>query len=290
MLLAEKALAAGTLNPDVLRRLYRQWDMKLDPNPPALTKVTADDVRGRALLFQSASLQTVPTARAEVIARAIDLTRGDRGEHGPDLTVVGKVYVPLLDEMEPSTELIWFAGDAVRALLAAGEPDKAKRWLDLAHTMARTSSDAALIDEGLFPIERLMNTGGGGAVPARALQAWIATLPEDTAAAARASALILLTAVGDQVSAADWQPLFANLPAASPSPTIAAPVWNGLAVSARGKEAGASALFALIALGDGGPGRVNFATIQTVVGSLVAVGRESDARALALEAALVQGL
>ncbi len=289
IMLAERAVAAGTLKVEVLRSLYRQWDAKIDPNPPSIAKITAEDVRGRALLFQSAQVQTVPTARAEVITRAIALARADRGEHGPDLTVVGQVYAPLLAEVEPAADLVWFAGDAARALLAAGEEEKAKMWLDLARNMARSSSDAALVADGLWSVEQLM-PGTTHRFSSRGLQAWAATLTDESAADRRANAVNLLVAVGEHLTTADLQSLTGNLSASEAAPTISPAVWNGLAITARGKNVGQAALLSLVALGEDGPGRASFATVQRVIETLVAVGREYDARALALEAALVQGL
>ena len=289
ILLAERAVAAGTLKPDVLSGLYLQWDAKIDPNPPSIVKITAEDVRGRALLFQSAKMQTVPTARAEVITRAIALARSDGGENGPDLTVVGSVYAPLLAEMEPSADLVWFAGDAARALLAAGEDEKAKIWLDLARNMTRSSSDAALIADGLWVVEQL-RPETTQRFSSHGITAWSATLPEPLVAHQRATAINLLVSVGEQLSAADLQPLTAATPASQPTPMIAPELWNGLAVTARTKNVGQAVLLSLIALGEAGPAHVSFATVERVVETLTAVGRERDARAIALEAALVQGL
>jgi hypothetical protein len=67
-------------------------------------------------------------------------------------------------------------------------------------------------------------------------------------------------------------------------------VWNGLTLAVRGKRVGETAALSLIALGEDGPARAAPATLQKVIESLMDIGREQDARALALEAALVHGL
>ena len=288
ILLAEHAVAAGTLKPDALRALYRQWDAKIDPNPPSITKITAEDVRGRALLFQSAQAQTVPTARAEVITRAITLARTDAGQNGPDLTVVGAVYAPLLADMETSADLVWFAGDAARALLAAGDEEKAKIWLDLARTMTRSSSDAALVADGLWVIEQV-KPSATQRFSSRGITAWAGTLPEASLAHQRAIATNLLVAIGEPLTAADLQSVTAAS-SAQPTNAIAPELWNALAVNARTKNLGPATLMSLIALGETGPGHASFTTVERVIATLLAVGRERDARAIALEAALVQGL
>lgn len=287
ILLAERAVAVGTLKPDALRALYRQWDAKIDPNPPSITKITAEDVRGRALLFQSAQAQTVPTARAEVITRAITLARADAGQNGPDLTVVGAVYATLLTEIDPSADLVWFAGDAARALLAPGNEEKAKIWLDLARTMTRSSSDAALVADSLWVVEQL-KPGATQRFSSRGMTAWAGTLPEPSLARQRATATNLLVAVGEPLTAADLQSV--TTPTPQQAAVVAPELWNALAVTARTKSIGQGTVLSLIALGETGPGHSSFATVERVIETLAAVGRERDARALALEAALVQGL
>ena len=65
---------------------------------------------------------------------------------------------------------------------------------------------------------------------------------------------------------------------------------NGLQLAQRDKRVGETAVFALLALGEDGVSSVEPAAVQQVIAALLAVGRERDARALAVEALLVEGL
>ncbi len=296
ILLTERAVAVGTIGVDALRALYAKVDAK-NPAPPPLSQITAGDVRGRALLYQSALAQTVPTARAEVIALALDLVRVDKGEKGPDLTVMGPAYANMLEEMEPSGDLVWFAGTAARALLAAGPEDrvateKAKGWVDLSRNMARTSSDAGLVADSIWPVEKLL-APSGTPIPPQALRAWTAALPTnlapDVAAQRRETLLSVLAAAGEPVTSADWQGLL-NGPVKSANVSLLSPaIWNGLDLAAKSKRVGEASALALVALGEDGT-HISLASLQHVIESLRAVGREDDARALAVEALLVSGL
>ncbi|MBY0510589.1 MAG: antifreeze protein, partial [Rhodospirillaceae bacterium] len=67
-------------------------------------------------------------------------------------------------------------------------------------------------------------------------------------------------------------------------------LWNGLSDASRSKRIGETAVLALVALGEDGPGKTAAPSLQHVIESLRAAGREADARALAVEAALVLGL
>lgn len=285
---AERAVGAGTLNPERLRLLYRQMNIKDEP-PPPLATVTVATVRERVHLFQTALAQNVPAARAEVIGRAIELTRADRGLHGPDLITVGQVYAPLIQDITPSPELVWFSGSAARALIAAGDLEKGRAWLELARSMARTSIEAGQMADGLFPIDRLLS-GTAGRLPPQALPAWRETVPADRRAEFQGILLNILAAAGETITAADWLPA---MDASAPEVTMAVTpprIINGLQLAQRDKRVGEAAVFALLALGEDGVSSVEPAAVQQVIAGLLAVGRESDARALAVEALLVEGL
>ena len=298
ILLAERAVGAGTIDAAALRAIYRAIDTK-DPVPPPLSQITAGDVRGRALLFQSALAQTVPTARAEVIALALDLVRADHGEKGPDLIVMGAAYAEMLNEREPSSELIWFAGTAARALLAAGPGDaaaqqKAKGWLELARNMARTSREAGQIANSLWPIEEMQTETSAGRLPPQALRAWAAALPANTPreliAAKQETILSLLTAAGVPVAATDWLGVMGGAHHADGVRMLAPHLWNGMTIAAASGRAGEAAALSLLALGETSPAQAGISTVQHVIETLRIAGRVDDARALAVETALVLGL
>lgn len=288
VVLAERALALGSLAPDDVAKLYLAVDFSTDVKPPQLTQVAADDPRGRAFMFQLAQAQTVPTARAEVMARAIDLARADRGAKGPSLAVVAQVYSPFITELAPTPDLIWFSGHAVRALTATGAAEAARPWIDLVGQMARTNIEAAEILDSLWP---LLHLGGGTtAASSQDLRAWQATQAATGALAQREVLLNLLEAVGDPVTASDWLPVLVGgaKPIDDPHPAVG--VWNGLAEAARSARSGDTVTLALIAAGDRGLGQVSPLTLARIIQSLMVAGRALDARALAVEAALAAGL
>lgn len=289
IVLAEQAVALGVMQADDLRALYRSLDADLSSEDP-LDEVSPADVRARVRLFQTALAQTVPIARAEAIARAFEIARVDMGGTGPTLATLGTVYAPLLKGMRPSADMVWFAGSAVRGLLAAGEIDAAKEWLALARNMSRSSQEASQIADNLWPLERILAVGAKGRLPAGAMDAWAATVPEGAATQGREIVLNLLSAFGDPVSMDDWQAVLNGLRTMERGPAVAPHIWNGLTLSARDRRVGEAAAFALIALGDEGPAFAAPQTLAKIIETLMAIGREQDARALAVEAALALGL
>lgn len=288
LILAERALSLGSLAAEDVARLYLAVDFSGEVQPPQLTQVAADDPRGRAFMYQLAKAQTVPTARAEVIARAVDLARADRGSKGPMLQTVALTYAGLMAEIGPSPDLIWFAGHAVRLLAAAGQTDAAQPWAELVEQMSRTNIEAGEIADSLWPVRHL----NAGPVPASSqdLRAWQATQPVTGALGQREVLLNALEAVGEPVTATDWLPILVagSRPVSDPHPTVA--VWNGLGEAARSGRSGDTVALALIAAGDQGLDKLSPLTQARIIQSLMVSGRAVDARALAVEAVLAAGL
>lgn len=310
---AERAVALGALSPDRLRDLYRAY---IEPgaeleqsegagtlgvaedSPPAddpqeplldLRSIPVASVLDRAKLYQLVEAQVIPTAQAEVISRAIDFARNDRGRNGPDVATMGMVYAPILKQIDPTGDLVWFAGNAARALIAAGQLETGKRWLELSQLYARTSIEASDVAAAMWPVERqLLPSMTNRFTPVR-FKRWEESRPSTRIAADKALVLSTLTAFGESVSTVDWMSLMDRRTRTSmemPQPHI----WNGLALAADNGRVGETVLLSLIALGEDGPAGASPLLLSRVIESLMVVGLEQDARRIAVEAALAQGL
>jgi hypothetical protein len=290
LLVSERAVALGVLDAEMLRARYLDFDISQDAKPITLAEATADNLRARVMMYQNAHKQTDPKVRAEMINRAIDLSRTDRGQRGPDVVTVGRVYAPMLAEITPSPELLWFAGNAGRGLLAAGMREKAQAWFDMVRQMSRGSIEATGIAENFWPIDHLAFPNNRSVLTPRNLRAWQASLPAEAGLLSRQSLLTLLSAVGDPVTASEWLPVLKSLPPPSVATMPQPAIWQALSLAAREAKAGEATAFGLAALGDSGPHAAAQSTLHKVIESLVMVGREDDARLIATEAALVQGL
>ncbi|MBT4739762.1 MAG: hypothetical protein HOO09_05195 [Rhodospirillaceae bacterium] len=101
--------------------------------------------------------------------------------------------------------------------------------------------------------------------------------------------LSTLTALGESVASADWMSLMDRRVSGSinmPAPQI----WSGLALAAEEGRLGETVLLALIALDDDGPSGSSPIVLARVISALMTVGLEQDARRIAVEASLIQGL
>lgn len=308
---AERAVQLGALDVDVLRTLYRaevevedidglnemsssnavsaaQDQDELEPilDLSSIPVATAID---RARLFILAEEQSIPTAKAEVVSRAIDFARNDRGRNGPDVGAMGQVFVPLILELEPTGDLVWFAGNAARALISAGEVRAGEEWLALSQAYARTSIEASDVAAAMWPTERQLRPSMMNRFTPLRFKRWEESRPPGLLANNKALVLSTLTALGEPVVAADWMGLMDRRVRSSidmPAPQI----WNGLALAAQDGRVGEVIMLALIMLDEAGPSGSSPVILSHVVSSLMTVGLEDDARLFAVEAALIQGL
>jgi hypothetical protein len=274
---AERAAAFGALPLDRLRALYEKAEITPEERANAITRAAAEKgPRGHALLYVAAKAQPIGSARAEVLQAMLAQSRKDG-----DFILIGRVVAPLVLEMKPSMDLGWFAGDATRVLLLNGHPAEARYWFAVA------DPDSA---QGLYPLARLA-VGRDIAWDGKQLAASVAAvLKGDSENGARQAAIVLalLSAFDDPVGPADWGPLFARLPLASLD-LPGAPIWFDLPRAAAGHRIGEAVLLALVTAADGGKLTAQPTRLARAAEGLRAAGLESDARALAVEAALTAG-
>ncbi len=332
---AERAEMAGALDVDTLRQLYTSVSFSEEDLANPLSRAEAESgALSRALLYRTVLIQTVPTAQAEVIARALALAR--EGGRYPSTV---RVFMPVLSKMPPSTELAWFAPEVIRAILIGGDVEMAQPWFALLRAKALFDKDAVAALDTLLPIARL--AGAGMATPAdgHPLQKWWAMNKDAENGPEKAALLFsLFEAMGEPVATDSWEALLdgpQRSTVAMPSPAL----WNRLisAIEAAATVApeemtdvvetapetpaesmpntakviettalgaalapepqsrprhrfGEALLLCLIAIGDGGPGQATPLVLSQVIGGLRGIGLETEARALALEAAVAAGL
>jgi hypothetical protein len=298
---AERALSLGVAEPETLRALYAAAKQGVDPAEN--TRVTFDTAPQRAGAYQLAVAQSVPNARAEIIARAFEDAQQSRDRPEIRPITVALVYAPMVMEMAPTTDLAWFAGTAARILIGANaagltaaksagqDMNTALRgWFDLLAGMSAATDEIRAVDARLWPYRQL---AGGGTLDHEAFEVWRAAVGDRAPADMQrdtTSLLGLLAAVGDGVVSADWRAVFAS---GTIVPTSVAPVplpmWYALAPAVRDRHLGEGVALALALLG-GPPAGMGDIASDRAVESLTMLGRSADARAIAVELALARGL
>ncbi len=291
---AERAGAQGALAPEALARIYDQLPFKAEDiaNAPRLAESDRTP-RGRALLYRHARQQTSSVAQADALQRGGLLARA-RG----DYPLFARAMAPMLAQIDPVPALAGFAADAVRALVLAGRLPEARVWYALARDEAAVSPLAAQAELLAWPLLRLADGAGAGDDAQIQLEFWrVAQSQHDAAgASARVRLLAVLLRALDDPAADELESDPARPEPSGPArPDPAGSLLLGMSAAAEAGRTGEALLLALAALGAERPGAQppgagRPEVLARVIGGLMAVGLEAEARALALEAAVLGGL
>lgn len=278
---AERAEALGVLDTDTLRKFYGAITFTPAEQQAALAQ-SDKTPRGRVLLLRGVGAEPAPAVRAELISRILAASL-DRGAFGG----TARLYAPLMAELKPAPELAPFAPMLARAFYAAGRPETAGAWVAL----AKSDPAGAKAADDLWPLARLNRAGTDATAAPETYNAWRAAreLPADQAERRVAMGLEMLQAVGEKVPNSEWLSLSqgpAAVTAVSPKPAIKAM----LRAAAENVRVGETLLLALVALGETGLDKADPDTLNRVVVFLRMIGLERDARELAVEAAMANGV
>lgn len=276
---AERAEAVGILGTDALRQIYLEATFAPDEMSAPLARAETAKARARALLFRAATDQPDPVLKAQFAAKAIELA-------GPVGQTAGaaRAFEAILWTIKPEPTLAAVAPAVARAMLALGRVEAAAKWLDV----AKGDPVAAKAAERLWPLLAVGASGPGQPLDTAGLAGWRASLtdlPADRVARRHALVLGLLAGLGAKVPDMAWLDALDN-PAGGPRPALFA-LMQGNALEAR---LGGTLLAALASLGDQPLDKVDTITLSEVVSALSVVGLGDEARKLAIEALLANGI
>jgi hypothetical protein len=285
---AERAALVGAIAVNRLAQIYMSIEFSESELNSALSTAEKNwTPRGRALLYRSARMQTVPTAKAAVIQKAFQLARQDG-----QLLLLMRLYRDILKEIPVSADLAWFAGEAAKGLLALGERDAARPWVTLLRERELRDQDARTARDRLWALAIMAGDDRYRVDDAESMSAWLNVLREeepDLAYERAGLALVLMQAVGIQVPASYWQTLL-QPPRRSPVLVPPPAFLPALEEAVRGGRQGESVLISILMLGSDGTLGAEASLLRDVIVALRTSGLETEGRTLALEAALVNGL
>ena len=285
---AERAAAVGAAGPQWLAEKYATVEFSDEELSKAISRAEEERTpRVRALLYQAASLQSLPVSRAAAMQKAWKIAEEDG-----NYLLMARLYLPLLEEIDASGELVWFAADAARALFVMRRPAEALYWVGLLRRFAREPEHREM-DRLLWPLARLTRgTGSAGGFGSPAHEEWLEALRDVAGADANRRiglAYLLLGALGEEAPEEYWRALLdgvARSNAMVPDPAYL----RAFRQAAQDGRRGETVLLALLVLGPGGTGHAGADVVAEIVIGLGQVGLDDDARQIALEAALRGGL
>ena len=280
---AELATARGGLPAAELATLYQAVSFTQGERAAALSLTeNLSGARARALLFQTAQRQKIAAARAEIVAASLAMARTDRLE-----LPMSQALAPLIRAIPPLPELDWFSGPAVRALLVAGYPAEAQSWLTLARQSAPRNPEVAQALAALWPLIQLANLDETRPLD---IAAWAEGAGiQDPVALSQDKILLQGLLLGlEEETTQEWVDLID--PDLLPEPMPDAALVFALIQASATDRIGESLLLTLRLLGQDGPSNSHVAALSVAVQSLARLGLVPEARALAIEAAVLRGL
>jgi len=284
---AERAEALGALPTETLAELYASVPFTSEELAYPWRRLKTDKgPMARALLQQAIAIQVVPAARAEVLRAAWQLGGEQGGWDG--FATAARVTLSELLSLRPLPELVWIAGDAMRALLAAGRPDMVGGWLELATAQAGANAKAAAAVAELSPIIGLADDGDAAAWDDDRFLAWRQSqngVPEDVRRLRTAMLFGLMSALDRKTPPLALLTLLDG-PEVTWVKTPPPALMRQLDRAADEGRIGETVLLALVALDETRNGAPSPMTLSAAVSALHRVNLSAEARAIAIEAVL----
>lgn len=280
---AEKAARNGSLTPEKLAEIYGAVTFTPEEREKVLELASTINApysaRVNALLYQMAGAAVDIQNRGPILqaiwARARKLGM---------LSLQARVNAGAVSSIEPSAEALPYVNEIARLLLLAGKYDRFAEWYELMRLRVlpddKPSTDALL---ALWPLATMADTHKTLPWSADVIDQWWKSQVAGSAQDRGTYLFSLLGSLGYQVPDAAWVRLMEGAPIRTMSqPTL--PYQRALMVAAKDKRLGEVVLLSLISLGDSGAGKASPETLGNVIAALDAVGLDSSAREIAIEA------
>ncbi len=283
---AERAETSGALPVDALRQLYASISFtEHELKNPLSEAAKRSGPMSRALLYRATLSQTVPAAQAEALTQALALARA-----GGRYASTARAFLPQLTRVSPSSDLAWFAPEAIRVFLATGRFEGAGEWFSVLRSAAEHDVKLTAELEALMPVAKLSGFDGAADWTLEQLPQWWQTVKSTEDARDKAALVaIAFNALGEFVPDQIWAEL-AQGPThhalLAPHPSL----WFLLDGASMRARVGETVLLSLVILGDGGPARADPVILHRVLKALANIGLHEEARAMALEAVVAAGL
>lgn len=288
---AQRAVRNGALGPDELADIYGGVAFTVEELENALVLADAAlGARGEALVFQAARRGTTASARIDFLKAALKLAE----RNGSYLTAA-IANKDMLSAIEPDTEDLDFVKQVVRALLVAGDIERANVWYETLRVRAEADGAQLGATTALLELWPLMQVAGvGNAVPwsDNILELWWQSqLVETRAERSRKGQTLyaILEAFDQPIDPVQWDAIYDG----AVTETVEMPplvYWRGMMAAAQSNRVGETVLLALALFGGGDAASLNPAVLSNVLRALRTIGLETEARALALEAVILGGI
>lgn len=283
---AEAAFIAGAMPIDLVTTLYGSQDVTPTQIDALLGSEDKDDgPLGHAQLYEGVLRTEQPTHRAQILHRALEMAR----RFGGYPTAVEANQVALL-QMEPAPGLAWFAGDAGRAFYYLGRYERAQAWLNIARNRAEADAQARDAVPTLALFAQIAGAGQKLTWAPNAVEQWRDAQAKagDPDAALRAARLFAILAAQGEPVGDQWRQMAESAQATATLPDTT--LLSRLDAAAAAGRRGEAVLISLVLMGPTGPAGAHPLVVNRVLSALNANGLQSEARAIAFETVIANGI
>ena len=288
LLAAEKALYFGALSSEKLIHLYRRIPFSAEEmKSPLATAENNWEPRTRALILRSAAAQRVPIAKAEILKKAWQIGR-ERNAY----TEIIKASLPIVLSINPTSQLDWFAVDAARALFGGGYLEEGFAWYKFVFKERDYNNVAQDAESALWHLAVLADAERSVSVSTKRLQQWFDSEIERDTERGLVKALTffsLLEAVDISVSPKLWIKVL-DVPRQPAKRELNIAWRKSLKNAAKSKRIGETILLATIGGGEVGSKEMALEDVTALIHALKQLGLEREARAMAIETVIANGL
>jgi tetratricopeptide (TPR) repeat protein len=283
---AETAFAAGAMPIEPLIALYGAQDV----TPGQIDALLAADDKndgplGHAQLYEGVLRSEQPARQAQILHRALEMARRFGGY--PAAAAANETS---LLKLQPAPEIAWFAADAGRAFYYLGRYERAQAWLNIARNRADSDSQARDAVPTLALFAQVAGAGQKLTWAPNAVEQWRdaqAKAGDPDPAMRSARLFAILAALGEPVGD-QWRQMAESAQPASGLPDTTL-VGRLDAASAAGRR-GEVVLLSLVLMGTTGPSDAHPLVVNRVLSALNANGLQSEARAIAFETIIANGI
>lgn len=279
---------SGALEPHLLRLFFEEQTFDEIQRASPISK--ANNLAGLealALLYQASLAQQVDAARAEAVSQALLRARAE-GLHA----ATAAAFLPVVKNIPPRTDLVWFADDAATVLIQAGELSLAQAWISLLRSASLLDSEVSMTLYRLAPLIHLSGLGQASTLVEDIKNWWAIESDASGVSGSRKRAAMLFTLL-DALDPGRSAPLWAVIGGrAGTRGGIGTDIglWHRLSTAGQARNTGQAVLLAAHFIGQRPPGDADPLALQHVIRNLVAAGFPNEARALAIEVAVHGGL
>lgn len=283
----DKAAQLNLVNIASLQQAYLSVKFKAELLNDALTAAeTLDPMQAQALLYQvSAKEGQLPVIQTEAMGLALQMAK-----ETDTFFTISRLYGKMIANLSRGIDHLWFAPQAMRALLAAGDWDNAKAWYLVLRNAAFTDQQAAKAWTAVRPLAAFAGFDISHEAVSQTLTNWWAAQEESPQSFEMANLILSMSdGLGMNVPDKLWITLMEgpkNSKGATPKPGI----WIKMNKAALSGRVGETLLTALIGLNHASLEKMDVTYLRDVLFGLRAISLERDARIIAVETALQAGL